>query len=72
VRYTVGVLKGAEIGTLFGPKDITGDYLVCFDAQGSLGYASQHEIADAYLYIAQHGPRSVTEYKIYKGLKNLV
>ncbi len=63
MRYLVGKLKG-EIGTIVGPKDITGEWLVIFDAEGSVGYATVPELQSAGKGIMRSDIRSVAEHRM--------
>ena len=66
-RVSAGRLNGvhAEVGTVFGPKAITREYVVVTgnDDQGvTVGYARRDDVDDAAIEaILERGPRSVTE-----------
>lgn len=61
-RYSVGSLQG-EIGTIVGPKDITGEYLVIFDEDGNVGYATTDELSASTARVSRGEIQSVTEHQ---------
>lgn len=63
MRYFKERLRG-DIGTIVGPKDITGEWLVIFDEQGSVGYATVPELQSAGKRIMRGDIRSVAEHRM--------
>lgn len=62
MRYSVGTVSGLK-GTILGPKDITGEYLVIFDDQGSVGYATTDELSSAVARVSRGEIQSISEQK---------
>lgn len=60
---------GAQFGTILGPT-WTREWVVVLEPVGPtaiVGYATPADIEAARVYVAEHGPRSVTEHRLFGG-----
>lgn len=65
-RIILGHIEGIA-GTILGPKDITGEYLVILE-DNVVTYATQNEIAQA--IVRDGSPQSVTEHELRVEFRN--
>jgi len=73
-RPIAGRLNGidAEVGTILGPRGLTGEPLVVIDNDEAgvvVGYAQPAEMSAA-LLVALESPRSVTEHRMATGARS--